>query len=61
MNYHPPFWLPGGHLQTIWSALYAKRVNIAPPDYERERWLSPDGDFVDVDKEKKETEEKKTA
>ena len=49
MNYHPPFWLPGGHLQTIWSALYAKRVNTAPADYERERWLSPDGDFVDVD------------
>jgi len=49
MNYHPPFWLPGGHLQTIWSALYAKRVNMASPDYERERWLSPDGDFVDVD------------
>ena len=49
MNYHPPFWLPGGHLQTIWSARYAKRVNIAPTDYVRERWLSPDGDFVDVD------------
>jgi predicted alpha/beta-fold hydrolase len=49
MNYHPPFWLPGGHSQTIWSARYAKRVNIAPPDYARERWLSPDGDFVDVD------------
>ena len=49
MNYHPPFWLPGGHLQTIWSSRYAKRVNIASPDYARERWLSPDGDFVDVD------------
>jgi predicted alpha/beta-fold hydrolase len=49
MNYHPPFWLPGGHLQTIWSARYAKRANSAPPDYARERWLSPDDDFVDVD------------
>jgi predicted alpha/beta-fold hydrolase len=46
-----PLWLPGGHTQTIWSALYARRRN--GPEYPllRERWTSPDGDFVDVDKQ----------
>jgi predicted alpha/beta-fold hydrolase len=41
--------LPGGHLQTIWPALYARRVRGARPQYRRERWTAPDGDFIDVD------------
>ena len=49
MNYRAPWWLPGGNLQTIWPALYARRVAGAPPRYRRERWDTPDGDFVDVD------------
>lgn len=49
MNYVAPLWLPGGHLQTIWPALYARRVRGAPPQYRRERWATPDGDFIDVD------------
>jgi predicted alpha/beta-fold hydrolase len=49
MNYLAPRWLPGGNLQTIWPALYSTRVFGPPPDYHRERWDSPDGDFVDVD------------
>ena len=42
-----PLWLPGGNLQTIWPALCSRR----PPDvhWRRERWDTPDGDFVDVD------------
>ncbi|WP_048440947.1 YheT family hydrolase [Caenimonas sp. SL110] len=49
MNYRAPWWLPGGNLQTIWPALYAKRYFGGHPQYRRERWTAPDGDFVDVD------------
>lgn len=49
MNYVAPSWLPGGNLQTIWPALYSRRVFGAHPQYRRERWDTPDGDFVDVD------------
>ena len=49
MNYRAPWWLPGGNLQTIWPALYARRHFGSPPTFRRERWDAPDGDFVDVD------------
>jgi predicted alpha/beta-fold hydrolase len=49
MRYRAPLWLPGGHAQTIWPALYARRFHGAPPHFRRERWTTPDGDFVDVD------------
>lgn len=49
MKYIAPAWLPGGNLQTIWSALYAQRVLGPQPHYRRERWSTPDHDFVDVD------------
>ena len=49
MHYVAPRWLPGGNLQTIWPALYARRAEAALPAYRRERWNTPDGDFVDVD------------
>jgi predicted alpha/beta-fold hydrolase len=43
--YRAPWWLPGGHLQTIVPALFPPpRVKLA-----RERWDTPDGDFIDVD------------
>jgi len=48
-QYTAPRWLPGGNLQTIWPALYAKRVDGPAPVYRRERWATPDGDFIDVD------------
>jgi predicted alpha/beta-fold hydrolase len=48
-TYTAPRWLPGGNLQTIWAALYAKRGLAGPPSYRRERWNAPDGDFIDVD------------
>ena len=43
-----PLWLPGGHAQTIWPALQAQR-SYPNPHYQRERWTTPDGDFIDVD------------
>jgi uncharacterized protein len=49
LNYRAPWWLPGGNLQTIWPALYARRVFGEHPQYRRERWTAPDGDLVDVD------------
>ncbi len=49
MNYVAPWWLPGGNLQTIWPALYARRGHGPRPEYRRERWPTPDADFVDVD------------
>jgi predicted alpha/beta-fold hydrolase len=48
-QYRPPIWLPGGHAQTIWSALYAKRRWSLPVPLKRVRWTTPDQDFVDVD------------
>lgn len=49
MNYSAPWWLPGGNLQTIWAAVRAQRFTARRPVYVRERWDTPDGDFVDVD------------
>ena len=49
MNYIAPRWLPGGQLQTIWPALWSRRVFGARLEYRRERWDTSDGDFVDVD------------
>ncbi|MGY8905124.1 MAG: YheT family hydrolase [Burkholderiales bacterium] len=49
MNYQAPWWLPGGHAQTIWPALFAMRSEQSAPVYRRERWATPDADFIDVD------------
>jgi predicted alpha/beta-fold hydrolase len=48
-HYAAPWWLPGGHLQTIWPALYSRRYVHAPAVWRRERWATPDQDFVEVD------------
>ncbi len=45
-SYHAPAWLPGGHLQTIYPPLFAPRPRVS---YRRERWDTPDGDFIDLD------------
>jgi predicted alpha/beta-fold hydrolase len=44
-----PWWLPGGHAQTIWPALFGRTSDGRPPTFRRERWTAPDGDFIDVD------------
>ncbi|MDP1647169.1 MAG: alpha/beta fold hydrolase [Rubrivivax sp.] len=48
-GYRAPRWLPGGNLQTIWAARAARRHHGPAPRFERERWATPDGDFIDVD------------
>lgn len=43
--YLAPAWLPGGHAQTIYPL--TRRGPL--PHYRRERWETPDGDFIDID------------
>ena len=44
--FRAPWWLANPHLQTIYGSLVAARPAI---HYRRERWETPDGDFVDAD------------
>ena len=44
-QYLAPAWLPGGHAQTIWPLL----IKGPLPSYRRERWTTPDEDFIDLD------------
>lgn len=44
-----PWWLAGGHAQTIWPALFSRRTRLGQPAWRRERWTTPDQDFVDAD------------
>ncbi|HUQ29627.1 MAG TPA: hydrolase [Usitatibacter sp.] len=41
-----PWWLRNAHLQTIYGSVAARAPTVA---WRRERWDTPDGDFVDVD------------
>lgn len=44
--FRPAPWAPGPHAQTLW----AKALRAASdPGMRRERWTTPDGDFLDVD------------
>ena len=43
--YSPAWWIPGGHLQTLWGKLF-RRQHPAPTTLER--WETPDGDFVEL-------------
>lgn len=45
-DYRAPWWLPGGHLQTLY-AYFLKRET--PLCLRRERWETPDHDFIDLD------------
>lgn len=46
-DFVPPWWLRGGHRQTLFSII----AKLLAPSivYERERWRTPDGDFIDLD------------
>ena len=44
--YQAPRWLRGGHAQTIHAATWAPRPLV---NYWRERWDTPDYDFIDLD------------
>jgi uncharacterized protein len=48
-GYRAPWWLPGGHAQTLWPPLVSHRFSGASARFVRERWSTPDGDFIDVD------------
>jgi predicted alpha/beta-fold hydrolase len=41
-----PWWLPGGNSHTIYARVLARNYAI---EYERQRWETPDGDFIDLD------------
>ena len=42
----PPLWLRNRHLQTIWPVLVTGAPRVR---YRRERWTTPDEDFIDLD------------
>jgi predicted alpha/beta-fold hydrolase len=44
-TYRAPWWLPGGHLQTL-AAVLAPKPRVS---WRRERWETPDGDFIELD------------
>ena len=44
--FQAPRWLANAHLQTIYGSLFARAPRVA---FRRERWDTPDDDFVDVD------------
>jgi predicted alpha/beta-fold hydrolase len=51
-GFRAPWWLPGGHAQTIWPARLGRQEPTPGGrllSYRRERWTTPDGDFIDVD------------
>jgi len=43
--YSPAWWIPGGHLQTLWGKLFRRQK---PAQTVVERWDTPDGDFLEV-------------
>jgi uncharacterized protein len=45
-QYQAPGWLPGGHAQTIYGALFTRRARV---EYRRTQWDTPDGDFIELD------------
>src|SRR5437870_11468707 len=48
-DFRAPRWRPGGHAQTIWPVFFSRRFDGPRPRFRRERWSTPDGDFIDVD------------
>lgn len=47
MRYKSPWWLKTAHLQTVYPALVRKVAT--PPIMHRERLITPDHDFIDID------------
>ena len=45
-NYRAPFWLPGGHAQTMFPALFRRVKRVTQ---RAERLELPDGDFIDLE------------
>ncbi len=45
-TFTPPRWLRGGQIQTLYAYFIPAKPAVT---YKRERWDTPDGDFIDVD------------
>jgi predicted alpha/beta-fold hydrolase len=45
-TYRAPWWLPGGHVQTIYARFLNRSTDLG---LRRERWETPDNDFIDLD------------
>jgi len=45
-RYRPPFWLRGGHAQTLFPRIFRR---VIAPGVVRERLATPDDDFLDLD------------
>jgi len=43
--YSPAWWIPGGHLQTLWGKLFRRQT---PAPTVVERWDTPDADFIEL-------------
>ena len=43
--YSSAWWIPGGHLQTLWGKLFRRQT---PAPTVLERWDTPDGDFLEL-------------
>ncbi|MFN2635517.1 MAG: hydrolase [Gemmatimonadaceae bacterium] len=43
--YAPAWWIPGGHLQTLWGKFFRRQTPAATV---MERWDTPDGDFLEI-------------
>jgi predicted alpha/beta-fold hydrolase len=46
-SFQAPFWLTNRHAQTLYGSLLAPAQR---PQWRRERWTTPDDDFIDVDR-----------
>lgn len=45
-GFRPARWLPGAHLQTLWSRVLRRGPRVA---YRRETWETPDDDLLELD------------
>lgn len=45
-GFRPAWWCPGPHLQTVWRRLWGEIPSVR---LRRERWETPDHDFLDLD------------
>jgi len=43
--YSPAWWIPGGHLQTLWGKFFRRQT---PAPTRVERWDTPDHDFLEI-------------
>lgn len=43
--YSPAWWIPGGHLQTLWGKFFRRQ---SPAPTRIEQWDTPDGDFLEI-------------